>query len=95
MTVTLKDIAQATGKSVTTVSSALNDYADVSQETKQLVRQVAREMGYAPNMAAQRLRTRRADTLGLILPTFGPRFSAPFFSELLAGIGNQCADNRR
>lgn len=93
MTVTLKDIAQAVGKSVSTVSSALNDYDDVSQETKALVRQVAREMGYTPNIAAQRLRRKRTDTLGLILPTFGPRFSDPFFSELLAGIGNQSAAN--
>ncbi len=93
MTVTLKDIARAVGKSVTTVSSALNDYDDVSEETKALVRRVAREMGYTPNIAAQRLRKQRTDTLGLILPTFGPRFSDPFFSELLAGIGNESSAN--
>lgn len=91
MPVTLKDIARATGKSVTTVSSALNDYDDVSQETKDLVRRVAREMGYTPNVAARQLRKKRTDTLGIVLPTFGPRFSDPFFSELLAGIGNQAA----
>ncbi len=93
MAVTLRDIAQAVGKSVSTVSSALNDYDDVSEETKALVRQVARDMGYTPNIAAQRLRSKRTDTLGLILPTFGPRFSDPYFSELLAGIGNQSAAN--
>jgi LacI family transcriptional regulator len=93
VTVTLKDIARAVGKSVTTVSSALNDYDDVSEETKTLVRQVAREMGYTPNIVAQRLRRNRTDTLGLIIPTFGPRFSDPYFSELLAGIGNQAAAN--
>jgi LacI family transcriptional regulator len=91
--VTLKDIARAVGKSVTTVSSALNDYDDVSPETKELVRRVAREMGYRPNIVAQQLRRKRTDTLGLILPTFGPRFSDPFFSELLAGVGNQSAAN--
>jgi LacI family transcriptional regulator len=89
--VTLKDIARAVGKSVTTVSSALNDYDDVSEETKELVRRVAREMGYTPNVAAKQLRMKRTDTLGLILPTFGPRFSDPFFSELLAGIGNRAS----
>jgi LacI family transcriptional regulator len=91
--VTLKDIARAVGKSVTTVSSALNDYDDVSEETKQLVRRVAREMGYTPNIAAQQLRKKRTNTLGLILPTFAPRFSDPFFSELLAGIGNESSAN--
>jgi LacI family transcriptional regulator len=93
MAVTLRDVAQAVGKSVSTVSSALNDYDDVSAETKARVRQVAGEMGYAPNIAAQRLRRKRTDSLGLILPTFGPRFSDPYFSELLAGIGNQSAAN--
>jgi LacI family transcriptional regulator len=93
MAVTLKDIAREVGKSVSTVSGALNDYDDVSEETKELVRRVAREMGYTPNIVAQRLRSRRTDTLGLVLPTFGPRFSDPFFSELLAGIGNESAVN--
>jgi LacI family transcriptional regulator len=93
MAVTLKDIAREVGKSVSTVSGALNDYDDVSEETKELVRRVAREMGYTPNIVAQRLRRKRTDTLGLILPTFGPRFSDPFFSELLAGIGNESAVN--
>ncbi len=92
MAVTLKDIASRVGKSVTTVSRALNDYDDVSADTKALIRHVAEEMGYTPNILAQRLRKRRADTIGLILPTFGPRFSDPFFSEFIAGIGNQAAE---
>ena len=92
MVVTLKDIAQATGKSVTTISRALNDHDDVSPDTKELVRNVATELGYTPNIFAQRLQKQHTDTIGLILPTFGPRFSDPFFSELLAGIGNQAAN---
>jgi LacI family transcriptional regulator len=90
--VTLKDIAKATGKSITTVSRALNDYDDVSAATKVLVRRVAADLGYVPNIVAQRLQKQHTDTIGLILPTFGPRFSDPFFSELLAGVGNRAAD---
>ncbi len=93
MRVTLRDIAKATDLSVTTVSRALNDYDDVSPGTKALIRRVAEEMGYSPNTLAQRLRKKRTDTIGLILPTFGPRFSDPFFSELLAGIGNRAAQH--
>ncbi len=92
MPVTIKDVARRVGKSITTVSRALNDYDDVSSETKALVRRVAAEMGYTPNRTAQRLQKRRSDTIGLVLPTYGPRFSDPFFSEFLAGIGNQTAD---
>jgi LacI family transcriptional regulator len=91
MAVTLKDIAKRVNKSVTTVSRALADYDDVSQETKAQVRQVAAEMGYTPSSFAQRLQKQRSETIGLVLPTFGPRFSDPFFSEFLAGVGNQAA----
>ncbi|HSF79834.1 MAG TPA: LacI family DNA-binding transcriptional regulator [Anaerolineales bacterium] len=92
MPVTIIDIARRVGKSITTVSRALHDYDDVSPETKQLVRRVAAEMGYTPSTLAQRLQKQRSDTLGLILPTFGPRFSDPFFSEFLAGVGNVAAE---
>jgi LacI family transcriptional regulator len=89
--VTLKDIAKKVGRSVTTVSRALHDYDDVSSETKILVRQVAEELGYTPNINAQRLQSRRSDTIGFVIPTYGPRFTDPFFSEFLAGIGNTAA----
>ena len=89
--VTLKEIAKRTGRSVTTVSRALNDYDDVSPKTKELVRKVAAELGYTPSSLAQRLQKQRSETIGLVLPTFGPRFSDPFFSELLAGVGNKAA----
>jgi LacI family transcriptional regulator len=89
--VTIKDIAKRVGKSVTTVSRALHDYDDVSPETKALVRQVASEIGYSPSSIAQRLQKQKTDTIGLVIPTYGPRFSDPFFSEFLAGVGNKAA----
>lgn len=91
MPATIKDIAQKVGKSITTVSRALNDYADISPETKEMVRQAAQELGYTPNTLAQRLKKQQTDTIGLIIPTSGPRFSDPFFSEFIAGIGNKAA----
>jgi LacI family transcriptional regulator len=92
MPVTLKDIARETGFSVTTVSRALNDYDDVAEETKARIKQVAQELGYYPSATAQQLQKRRTDTIGFVIPTFGPRFSDPYFSELLAGIGNEAAE---
>jgi DNA-binding LacI/PurR family transcriptional regulator len=91
VTVTLKDIAREVGFSVTTVSRALNDYDDVSAETKQKIHAVADALGYYPDVTARKLRKRRTDTIGFVIPTFGPRFSDPFFSELLAGIGNEAS----
>ncbi|MGD2158718.1 MAG: LacI family DNA-binding transcriptional regulator, partial [Anaerolineales bacterium] len=92
MAVTIKDIAERVGKSVTTVSRALHGYDDVSAETKALVQRIADEMGYTPNILAQRLQKQSTETIGVILPTFGPRFSDPFFSEFLAGIGNKASE---
>jgi len=91
MTVTLKDLAAHVGKSVTTVSRALGDYDDVSPITKELVHQAVAELGYEPNVTARQLQKQRTDTIGLLLPTTFPRFSDPFFSQLLAGIVEQAA----
>lgn len=91
MAVTLKDIARQAGVSITTVSRGLADYDDVAPETRAHIRQIARDLGYRPNLTARRLQKQRTDTIGFILPTFGPRFSDPFFSEFLAGIGNEAA----
>lgn len=87
--VTLKDIATKLGLSITTVSRALAGYGDVAQSTRQRVLQAAAEMGYVPDATARRLRKGRTDTIGFVIPTSGPRFSDPYFSELLAGIGNE------
>lgn len=92
MKVTIKDVAKKVNLSITTVSRALHDYDDVNPETKIRIIEAAKEMGYTPNNLAQRLQKRRADTIGLVLPTFSPRFADPFFSELLAGIGNKAAE---
>ncbi|MCT9078697.1 LacI family DNA-binding transcriptional regulator [Streptomyces fulvoviolaceus] len=54
---TAKDVARASGVSQTTVSFVLNGAAGhVSQETRERVRQAARELGYVPNGSAQALR---------------------------------------
>jgi LacI family transcriptional regulator len=63
----------------------------VADSTRQLIQKTADELGYHPNATARRLQQRRTDTIGFIIPTHGPRFSDPFFSELLAGIGNEAA----
>ena len=77
--------------SITTVSRALAGYGDVAEATRQRVLQAAQEMGYVPDVTARRLQKGRTDTIGFVIPTSGPRFSDPYFSELLAGIGNEAA----
>ena len=85
----IKDVAKRLSLSITTVSRALDGYDDVSDETRRLVLQTAYEMGYSPNQAARQLRRRRTDTIGYILPADTSSFSDPFFSEFLAGLGDE------
>ncbi len=64
--VSLKDIAKACNVSPATVSKALNDQSDVSEETKALVRSVAKSMGYFPNSSARALKTNRTYNIGVL-----------------------------
>jgi LacI family transcriptional regulator len=69
----------------------LGGYSDVAEGTRLRVIKAAEERGYVPSATARRLQKGRTDTIGFVIPTGGPRFSDPFFSELLAGIGNAAA----
>ncbi len=64
--VSLKDIAKACNVSPATVSKALNDQSDVSEETKALVCSVAKSMGYFPNSSARALKTNRTYNIGVL-----------------------------
>ncbi len=64
--VSLKDIATACGVSIATVSKALNDHDDIGKDTKERIRQVAEEMGYHPNAAAQALKTNKSNNIGVL-----------------------------
>jgi LacI family transcriptional regulator len=93
MTVTIRDVAKRLNLSITTVSRALDGYDDVAEGTRVLVVKTAQEMGYEPNRAARQLRRKRSDTIGYILPAHRPQFSDPFFSEFIAGLGDEAARN--
>lgn len=78
----LLDIAKAVGVSVSTVSRALNDHADISEKTKIAVKNIAKELAYEPNALAQSLVTRSTHTLGVIIPNL----QTTFFATMLSGI---------
>ena len=64
--VSMKDIAKACGVSVATVSKALNGQKDVGEETKEKIRETAKQMGYFPNAQARALKTNRTYNLGVL-----------------------------
>ncbi len=66
MAITIKELSVKCGLSVSTVSKALNGYSDVSEETRELVRCAAREIGYYPNSLARALKTNKTYNLGVL-----------------------------
>ena len=67
--VSMKDISEACGVSIATVSKAMNDRDDISVEMKQKIKETARAMGYFPNSAAKALKTNRTRNLGVLFLT--------------------------
>ena len=80
--VTIKDIARALGLSTSTVSRALRDSYEISQETKKLVLDYAQKINYHPNPIALSLKERRSRSIGVIVC----EIANPFFSQVINGI---------
>lgn len=81
------DIARQAGVSPATVSRVFNAPASVSDATRLSVQAAAAQSGYRPNGSARRLRTRRSQVVGVILPTL----TNPVFAECLQGIAQATA----
>ena len=64
--VSLKTIAEKCGVSIATVSKALNDQKDISDETKRRIKETAQELGYFPNAAARSLKTNQSYNIGVL-----------------------------
>jgi len=63
--VSLKDIAQIVGCDTSTVSRALNDSKEVSDETKMAIKKIAKELNYTPNYSARALVGKGMNTIGV------------------------------
>ncbi len=73
---TLKDIANATGLTVNSVSHALRDMGDISAETKLRVAEAAKRLGYVPNLAASQIRSGKSLTVAIVFDNlFNPYYN--------------------
>jgi LacI family transcriptional regulator len=84
---TLRDIARALGTSIGSVHRAMHDNPGVSPETKAKVLQMARTLGYRPNLAARYLSSRK--TLRISVHTL--QGTTSFWDEVRAGIREEAA----
>ncbi len=67
---TIIDIARSLQVSKSTVSRALRGHSDISQQTRQAILDLAKEMDYQPNLLAYGLAKRESLTIGIIVPEF-------------------------
>jgi LacI family transcriptional regulator len=86
---TIHDIAKKLNIAASTVSRALNNNPIISEPTRKLIEKTAKEMGYRPNIMAANLRTKRTNTIGVVLPLINRHF----FSSVISGV-EEVAYNR-
>ena len=79
---TRNDVARLAGVSTATVSRVVNNGANVSEETKERVREAIRSLDYVPNVIARSLRTKLSYTIAFVVHDV----TNPFFGEIFRGI---------
>jgi DNA-binding LacI/PurR family transcriptional regulator len=84
---TIRDVAQAAGVSLQTVSNVIHERPFVRPEVQQRVRQAIAQLHYHPSKAAQNMRRQSSRTLGYFVADPNPRGLAdPYYGEVLAGL---------
>lgn len=67
MIISIRDVAREAGVSVSAASKALNDYPDISEETKNKVKSTAKQIGYVPNRSAKNLSSKSQKNVAILL----------------------------
>jgi LacI family transcriptional regulator len=80
--VTIEHVAQTAGVSKQTVSRAINGRGEISQETRERILRIVRELGYRPNRLANAFHTQQTRMIGLLVADI----ANPFFAEVARGI---------
>jgi LacI family transcriptional regulator len=88
-TITLRDIARATGVSINTVSRALTGKSDINAATKVRVQAAAERLGYRPNLSARSLVLGRTRSLGLVVTDC----TNPFYAMLIRAVEDVAYSN--
>lgn len=65
--VSIKDVAKKAGVAISTVSKVLNNYPNVSEETKKKVNQAVAELNFVPNSVAAALSSKQSGRVALLL----------------------------
>ena len=79
---TLNDVAKLAGVAPITVSRVINNNGYISQATREKVEAAIAELGYVPNVLARGLRSKRTNTLALVMTDI----TNPFFTMIARGV---------
>lgn len=85
----MKTIAERVGVSKTTVHRALSNVGRISEETREKILRVARELDYRPNNLARGLRSQKSATIGVV----AVGLTNSFYSTILEGIESVAAQS--
>lgn len=77
--ITIIDIAKMCGVGVTTVSRAINNHPDISEETKMMIKKVIKENHYIPNNSARNLKRAASKTIAVLIKGI----TNPFFNTMI------------
>ena len=90
MAARMKDIAEALGLSIVTVSKVLNkNDKKISEPTRQRVLECARKLDYRTNLAAKELAPGQSKMVGLIVPDLLHGFFAAIAAHMSESLGAQ------
>lgn len=87
--VTIKELAKLLNFSISTVSRALSDHPDISDETKKKVREASEIYHYKPNLRARYLRTKSSGLIGLILPEYNMFFIPQMMKSISEAVSKK------
>ncbi len=80
--ITIKDVAEKLGVSISSVSRAFNSSNKIKKETRDRILETAEKMGYYPNPIAQKLTQKKTYNIGVIVP----EFLNEYYSDVIRGI---------
>lgn len=92
--ITIQELSEHCGVSVSTVSKALNGYTDISDKTRDFVIQAANEMGYFPNANARALKLKKTYNVGVLFTTYtNLSLRSEYFAHILSVFKEEMALN--
>ncbi|MEX2574979.1 MAG: LacI family DNA-binding transcriptional regulator [Balneolaceae bacterium] len=83
--ITIYQVAEQAGVAISTVSRVLNNSPNVSDQTKQKVKDAITSLNFRPQVSARNLASRKPQMLAIAVPSF----TTPFFNEVLKGVKDQ------